>query len=146
MKKIIITSLSFLTFNCVYSQNEKIEIEIRQIEEKRIGAILKKDTVALSKIWATDYFANRPAGLISPREKVLELILKDTLSLVSYESVLEQMIIKNNYVITMGSEIVLPSGNNPNAGKILNRRFTHIWSKENGNWRLTARHANLMCH
>jgi len=34
----------------------------------------------------------------------------------------------------MGNETVAPSGNNPNAGKTLKRRYTHIWSKENDNW------------
>lgn len=145
MKKLITLFLSLFIFTYGHAQNVEIEKKIRQIEKERIGAILKKDTAALSGIWGVEYFANRPAGFISPRNEVLQLILKDTLSLVSYKSVIEQIIIRNNFVITMGSEIVIPSGNNPNAGKLLNRRFTHVWSNEDGKWRLIARHANIMC-
>jgi hypothetical protein len=145
MKKLVMTPLFLLILICSYSQNPKIENEIRQIEEKRVSAIVKRDTAALSKIWAPDYFANRPAGRISPRDKVLELIVTDTLNLTSYKSEIEQIIVKPTFVITMGSEIVTPAGRNPNAGKILKRRFTHIWSNEDKNWRLLARHASILC-
>ena len=145
MRKLILLSLLFISFENVYSQNTETETKIRKVEKDRIAAILKKDTAALSKIWGKEYFANRPAGRISPRNKVLELILKDTLNLTTYNSQIEQIIIRSNIVVTMGSEIVMPGGNNPNAGKMLNRRFTHIWTKEDGEWRLLARHANIMC-
>ena len=145
MKKIITLFLSAFIFIYAHSQNIDIENKIREIEKERIAAILKKDTAKLSHIWGVEYFANRPAGFISPRNKVLELILKDTLSLESYKSEIEQIIVRNGFVITMGSEIVMPTGNNPNAGKLLNRRFTHVWSNEDGRWRLIARHANILC-
>jgi ketosteroid isomerase-like protein len=128
-----------------YSQNEKIEKEIREIEEKRVLAFLNKDTAALLRIWARDYTVNRPVGLVSTRDKILELVLTDTIDFSSFRSEVEQIIIKNDFVITMGNETVTPSGKNPNAGKTLKRRYTHIWSKENNNWRLTARHANIVC-
>ena len=145
MKKVIITSLSVLIFICGYSQNEKIEKEIRQLEEKRVAAFLKKDTAALLRMWTPDYFVNRPAGLVSTRDKVLELVLTDTISFTSFKSEVEYIRVKSNLVISMGNETITPSGNNPDAGKTLKRRFTHIWTKDNGNWRLLARHANLVC-
>ena len=64
MKKLVITSFSFLIFFCSYSQNEKIEKEIRQMEEKRVAAYIKKDTAALLKILAPEYCANRPLGVV----------------------------------------------------------------------------------
>ena len=145
MRKFIITSLSLLIFVCCYSQNEKIEKEIRQLEEKRVAAFLKKDTAALLKMWAPDYFVNRPAGLVSTRDKILELVLTDTISFSSLKSEVEYIRVKGNFVISMGNETITPGGNNPNAGKTLKRRFTHIWSKDDGDWRLLARHANFVC-
>ena len=145
MKKIIITPLSLFIFVCSYSQNEKIEKEIRQMEEKRVNAFLTKDTAALNRIWAADYTVNRPAGLISTREKVLELVLTDTIDFKSFKSEVEQVLVKNDFVITMGNETVQPTGNNPDAGKTLKRRFTHLWLKDKNNWRLFVRHANILC-
>lgn len=145
MRKFIITSLLLLIFLYGYSQNEKIESEIRQLEEKRVAAFLKKDTAALLKIWAPDYFVNRPAGLVSTRNKILELVLTDTISFSSFKSEVEYIRVKGNFVISMGNETTTPGGNNPNAGKTLKRRFTHIWFKDNDTWFLLARHANFLC-
>lgn len=86
MKKLASLFVLLFILICGHAQNAETEKKIRQIEKERIAAILKKDTAVLSGIWGTEYFANRPAGFISPRNKVLELILKDTLSLESYKS------------------------------------------------------------
>jgi hypothetical protein len=45
----------------------------------------------------------------------------------------------------MGSETITPVGKAPFAGKTIKRRFTHFWMKRSGEWRLTARHANVIC-
>ena len=145
MKKVATTSFSVLILFCSYSQNEKIDKEIRQLEEKRISAFRTKDTAAMLNIWASDYFVNRPAGIVSTRDQVLRMVLTDTISFSSISFEIEKIVVKTNFVVVMGNETVTPSGNNPNADRILKRRYTHIWSRENGNWRLTARHANVLC-
>ena len=147
MKKIILLPVSLLIFLCSYSQNEKIETEIRQMEEKRAAAALKQDTVALMKLWASDYFVNRPAGMVSTRDKILELVLTDTISFSSFKTEVEYIRVKSDFVISMGNETVTGRVNSPSpiAGKTVKRRFTHFWIKENGNWVLFARHANYLC-
>jgi hypothetical protein len=45
----------------------------------------------------------------------------------------------------MGRETVVPKGNSPNAGNTINRRYTNIWMKRSGKWRLIARHASVIC-
>jgi ketosteroid isomerase-like protein len=145
MKKMIITSFLIFLFLYGYSQDEKIEKEIRQMEEKRVNALLAKDTAALLKLYSPDYIVNRPIGIVSTRDKSVERIVADSLNFISYKFQMEKLITKNNLVITMGSETVQPGGKNRDAGKILKRRYTHIWSKENGNWLLIIRHANILC-
>ena len=145
MKKLVITGFSVFIFINSYCQNENIEREIRYVEEKRVAALRTSDTAALLKIWAPDYMVNRPAGVVSTRDKALELVLTDSLIFTSYEFEIEKILIKKDFVIVMGNDTVIPSGNNRNAGKTLKRRYTHIWTKENGNWRLFARHANILC-
>jgi ketosteroid isomerase-like protein len=145
MKKLIVTSFSLLIFFYSYSQNEKIEKEIRQMEEKRVSALLTKDTAALLKIYSPDYAVNRPIGILSTNGKTMERIVSDSISFISYKFEMEKIIIKNGLVITMGNETVQPTGKNRDAGKTLKRRYTHIWSKENGSWVLIVRHANILC-
>ena len=48
-------------------------------------------------------------------------------------------------VIVMGHETVVPKGNSPDAGKTIHRRYTNIWMKRDGRWRLVARHASVIC-
>ena len=147
MKNLIFTSFLLLIFSNSYSQNEKIEKEIRLMEEKRAVAALKQDTAALLKLWASDYFVNRPAGLVSTRDKILELVLTDTISFSSFKTEVEYIRVKNDFAISMGNETVSGRVNSPSpiAGKTVKRRFTHIWIKEKGNWVLFARHANYLC-
>ncbi len=115
------------------------------MEEKRVSAFIIKDTAALLKIYAPDFVVNRPIGIVSTREKTIERIVADSLSFSSYKFEMEKIVIKKNLVITMGNETVEPRGKNRDAGKTLKRRYTHIWSKENGNWVLIVRHANILC-
>jgi hypothetical protein len=42
-------------------------------------------------------------------------------------------------VIVMGRETVVPKGNSPDSGKTIDRRYTNIWMKRKGKWRLVAR-------
>ncbi len=53
--------------------------------------------------------------------------------------------VKKNIAITVGSEEVVFVGNVPKAGQLIKRRYTNIWIKQNGVWKLTARHANEIC-
>jgi hypothetical protein len=44
----------------------------------------------------------------------------------------------------MGLEILKPQADSQNAGKTVNRRFTNIWTRENGTWKLTVRQATII--
>jgi hypothetical protein len=41
----------------------------------------------------------------------------------------------------MEKEILTPQNATPNSGKKIITRYTHIWMKSKGGWRLTARQA-----
>jgi ketosteroid isomerase-like protein len=62
----------------------------------------------------------------------------------SYKFEVEHILIKNDLVITMGNETVVPAMGNPSGGQTLKRRYTHVWHKEINNWKLIARHANVV--
>ncbi|MDQ3131892.1 MAG: hypothetical protein M3Q99_14185 [Acidobacteriota bacterium] len=57
----------------------------------------------------------------------------------------EYIQVHQNTVIVMGRETVVPKGNSPDAGKTINRRYTHIWMEKKDKWRLIARHASVIC-
>ena len=63
----------------------------------------------------------------------------------SFERICEAVQIHESTAIRMGKETVVPKGKSPDAGKTINRRYTNIWMKLNGQWRLVARHASVIC-
>jgi len=57
----------------------------------------------------------------------------------------ETVLVHGDTVIVMGRETVVPKGESPGAGQTINRRYTNIWMKREGRWRLVARHASVIC-
>jgi ketosteroid isomerase-like protein len=66
----------------------------------------------------------------------------------SFERDIEFSCIEGDFVIIMGLETLVPNNDAPRAGlvagKAVQRRFTNIWRKEATDWRLFARHANVI--
>ena len=128
------------------AQNAQMETEIKKLEETEREAMLKQDTARLQKIWDQDLFVNTPFNRITSSSKeLLDLVNAGVISFSSFTRDIEKIFIKGNVAISMGTETVIPIGNNPKAGQTIKRRYTNIWMKQNGTWRLTARHANEIC-
>lgn len=144
MKKIMATFLPLLIFFCAYCQKATIETEIRELEGKHIQAILQKDSATLQKIWTPGFMVNTPRNIVVTGGQI-ERVMTGALAYSSYHFEMEQILIKENIVITMGNETVVPVMGNPKGGQTIKRRYTHIWEKANGSWVLIARHANEIC-
>jgi hypothetical protein len=62
----------------------------------------------------------------------------------TFERRIDHIAFSNGIAIVMGLETLVPQGSTQNAGKNLERRFTNIWTKEEGIWKLTARQATIV--
>jgi hypothetical protein len=126
--------------------NAALEREIRSLDDAEADGLLHKDITLLETIWAEDFTVNNPRNSISRgREEVVGLIRNGTIDYSSFIREIEAVLFHGETVIVMGSETLTPVGKAPFAGKTIKRRFTHFWMKRSGEWRLTARHANLIC-
>jgi ketosteroid isomerase-like protein len=145
MKKFIITLPLIFYAIFINAQNQNIESEIRSLEQIEVKAVLEKDTVMLLKLWDKDYVVNSPNNTIVFAGKTAtdRPVLKMPRS--SFTRVVEQIIIRGDIVFSMGSETVVPAGDLPNSGQTVKRRYTNIWMKQEGKWKLVARHANVIC-
>lgn len=122
-------------------QNAWVEQEIRRLDLAHADAILRGDLPALDKLWTKDFKVNNPFNEIDKADRIRT-------GAVTYSSFVrepESVLVHGNTVIVMGKEIVVPKGNSPSAGKTINRRYTNIWMKREGKWRLIARHASVIC-
>ena len=125
-------------FSFAQSKDEK---EIRRLDQLESTSIYKADTVTLLKLWAKDYVVNNPYGEIVTVPQILGFIRSGQIDYSTVERVVERVTFTQNIAIIMGHEIVTPQNLTNNAGKIVTYRYTHIWIKTNGQWRLTARQA-----
>jgi len=129
----------------VFGQSEQeklaIEQEVKKLDLEHADAVLRGDQQAMNKYWTEDFIVTNPFNEIDQADRIKKGIV--TYSSFVRES--EAIRVHGNTVIVMGKETVVPKGNSPDAGKIINRRYTNIWMLREGKWRLIARHANVIC-
>ena len=131
------------TSNLAQSAND--EAAVRALEEQERLAVLNQNFTALEGIWSTRFMVNAPNNMVAPeRSVVISMFRQGLASYSSFERTIERIMMEGDLAIVMGAEVVKPTGNAPMAGQTVNRRFTHIWKKEGGGWRLLARHANVI--
>lgn len=145
MKKCLVTTCLFFCSHFTFSQNSKAENEIRNLEQKEVQAILDKDTITLKKLWDNDYVVNNPENIIvlaKPNIADRPVLQKQR---TSFTREVEKIIFNGDVAISMGREMVESKGDNQKSEQTIERRYTNIWMKKDGAWKLIARHANKIC-
>ena len=122
-------------------QKAAIEQEVKRLDVEHADAILRGDLVALDKLWTTDFKVNNPFNEIDKADR----IRTGAMTYSSFVREPESVLVHGDTVIVMGREEVVPKGSSPDAGKTINRRYTNIWMKRSGRWRLVARQASVIC-
>lgn len=122
---------------------DPVETEIRRLEQMEVKAVLERDTPTLSKLWDAKYVVNNPdnkivAGVTPEKRPVLQKPRK------AFTREVEHVTVRENLVISMGSETIVSGEGEPHAGKTVHRRYTNIWQRVEGEWKLIARHANVI--
>ena len=147
MGRSVITSILLILAFVSIGQSNKIEGLIRDLDKKNAYIVAHADTVGLMKLLASEFTINRTTGtIVFGREKILQLMRHGMVSYDSFSIETELVLVKNQELaISMGNEVVVSGGNRELKGQIVKRRFTHVWIKENGEWKLLARHANNFC-
>lgn len=126
------------------SNKENIVKQIKILEDLEAKAILESDTVTLKKIWSEDYHVYNPYNLIFDKNQVLQGIKSTFIKFSLFTREQEYFGIYDNVVYVMGKETVVFSGKNPDKGKTLVIRYTDVYKLIEGNWKIIARHANII--
>ncbi len=145
MKKfIIISCLCFCGYN-LFAQDKTIETEIKNLEQNEVQAVLNKDTITLKKLWDKDYVVNNPENkiVLAKLNSVDRPVLQKQRT--SFTREVEKIIINGDIAISMGKETVVSIEDASKSGQTIERRYTNIWMKKDGSWKLVARHANKIC-
>ena len=121
------------------------EAEIRRLENLERESVLKSDSFQLfDKIWSPKMVVNTPANIVGTVEGTKQLLRSGGLDYLSFERSIEKITFNDDVAIVMGGEVIKPQGTQPNAGKTVSRRFTHVWKFSNNSWSIIARQATII--
>ena len=108
----------------------------------------------ISPLWSgcgpEQFTVNAPNNqVVVGRRAVLDTFVRaGVINFSTFERQVEFIRSDGDFVIIMGLETVEPVSDAPSAGLVagrtIKRRFTNVWRKEGGTWRLLARHANVI--
>jgi hypothetical protein len=141
-KTLFLVMILFFSVDSFAQKND--EALIRKLEEKEREAILKSDTSALSELMSMKIIVQNPESVIVGFQQIMERIRKGKINYASFERRIDSVSFVNGMAVVMGLEILMPQAVSQNAGKTVNRRFTNIWTRENGTWKLTVRQATII--
>ena len=126
------------------------EATVRSFDDQERIAALNRDTVELERLWSDDFVVNAPNNKVAvgKRSALDAFVRRGVINFSSFERHIEFIRVDGDFAFIMGLETLVPLSDAPSfglkAGQPTQRRFTNIWKREAGTWRLYARHANVI--
>ena len=122
-------------------QGTSVEQTIRQLDNERIQAQIHADAAALDRIYADDFIGIGPSGTVRTKPQVLTDFTSHNLKFQSITTDEVQVRVYENAAVETGLSIMVGQ----DKGKAVPRdnRFTRVWVKQQGRWRLVANHYSL---
>jgi uncharacterized protein (TIGR02246 family) len=119
-------------------QRSSVEQAIRQLDNERIQAQIHADATALDRIYADDFIGVGPSGTVRTKTQVISDFTSADLKFQSITTDEVQVRIYENTAVETGLSTMVGQ----DKGKAVPRdtRFTRVWVKQQGSWRLVANH------
>jgi len=119
-------------------QRNGVEQAIRQLDSERIQAQIGADAVALDRIYADDFIGVGPSGTVRTKRQVISDFTSGSLKFQSITADEVQVRVYENTAVETGLSTMVGQ----DKGKVVPRdtRFTRVWVKQQGRWRLVANH------
>ena len=147
MRRIIVMAVLVLTTASIalghspranWDRRRSIERVIRQLDHERIQAQINADAGALERIYAADFIGVGPSGAVRTKPQVISDFASGELRFQSIATDDVQVRIYGNTAVETG----LSTMNGQDKGKAVprNNRFTRVWVKQQGHWRLVLNH------
>jgi hypothetical protein len=121
------------------------EAIVRSLDDQERIAALKKDTNALERLWSDQFVGNQPNNkVVADKRALMDALVPRS----SYDRQIEFIRVDGDFAFIMGLETIVAATDAPGVGLVAGqptlRRFTNVWKREGGIWRLYARHANVI--
>jgi ketosteroid isomerase-like protein len=119
-------------------QRSSVQQTIRQLDNERIKAQIGADAVALDRIYADDFIGVGPSGTVRTKAQVIADFTSGDLTFQSITTDEVQVRVYENTAVETG--ISAMSGQDKGKAVPRDTRFTRVWVKQHGRWRLVANH------
>jgi uncharacterized protein (TIGR02246 family) len=119
-------------------QRSSVGQAIRQLDNERIQAQIGADAAALDRIYADDFIGVGPSGTVRTKPQVIADFTSGNLKFQSITTNEVQVRVYENTAVETGLSTMVGQ----DKGKAVPRdtRFTRVWVKQQGRWRLVANH------
>ena len=119
-------------------QRSSVGQAIRQLDNERIQAQIQADAAALDRIYADDFIGVGPSGTVRTKAQVISDFMSGDLKFQSITTDEVQVRVYENTAVETGLSTMVGQ----DKGKAVPRdtRFTRVWVKQQGRWRLVANH------
>jgi ketosteroid isomerase-like protein len=123
-------------------RRRSVEQVIRQLDHERIQAQIHADRVALDRIYADDFIGIGPSGTVRTKPQVLADFTSHDLKFQTITTDDVRIRVYGNTVVETGRSSMVGQ----DKGRVVPRdnRFTRVWVRRQGRWRIVANHYSLL--
>jgi len=123
------------------NQKNSVEQAIRKLDDERIQAQIGADAVALDRIYADDFIGVGPSGTVRTKPQVIADFTSGDLKFQSITTEEVQVRVYGNTAVETGGSTM--TGQDKGKDVPRDTRFTRVWVKQQGRWRLVANHYSI---
>ena len=130
------------TKNTRRTQTDRVVERIRKLDQERIQAQIHADAMALDRIYADDFIGIGPSGTVRTKPQVLADFTSHELTFQSITTDEVRIRVYGNTAVETGRTTTVGQ----DKGKVVPRdnRFTRVWVRRQGRWRLVANHYSTL--
>jgi ketosteroid isomerase-like protein len=145
-RSLVMGSLLILAAVSAHAQRQSetsVVKQIRKLDQERIHAQVHADAAELDRIYADDFIGIGPSGTVRTKKEVLADFGSGSLKFQSIVTDEVRIRVYGNAAVETG----LSTMKGQDADKVVpeENRFTRVWIKQGGRWRLVANHySNLV--
>ena len=124
--------------NTPRTQERTVDQVIREVDHERIQAQIGADAAALERIYAHDFIGIGPSGTVRTKAQVIADFTSGDLTFQSITTDDVRVRVYQNTAVETGRSTMIGQ----DKGKVVPRdnRFTRVWIKQQGRWRLVSNH------
>jgi uncharacterized protein (TIGR02246 family) len=120
------------------SRTISVEEAIRRLDNERIQAQIHADATGLDRIYADDFIGVGPSGRVRTKPQVISDFTSGDLKFQSITTDDVQVRVYGNTAVETGRSTMIGQDKGQTVPR--DTRFTRVWIKQQGGWRLVANH------